>query len=189
MQVPPYSDPPKKNNSTLIILIVIGVIGIGGCAVVAIGAALLFPVFSQARQAAKDTRSLSNIKQINMALQAYTVGADDRLPPASCWETALLDTRAVRDATIFEDPNLAVGGAQVHGYAMNQATSGIELTKVPEPHRLVVPFASTVLQANASGGKGDVRLTKRGRAVVGFADGSCQLTRAEDVDALQWSPK
>lgn len=51
-------------------------------AIIAILAAILFPVFAQAKAAAKDTQALSNFKQNGTAMAVYTNDYDDLLPPA-----------------------------------------------------------------------------------------------------------
>jgi prepilin-type N-terminal cleavage/methylation domain-containing protein len=51
-------------------------------AIIAILAAILFPVFAQAKLAAKKTQSLSNLKQHGLAIQMYLGDADDRYLPA-----------------------------------------------------------------------------------------------------------
>jgi len=56
------------------LLVVIGVI--------AILAAILFPVFAQAREAARQSSCLSNTKQLGMAALAYSADHDDQIPPA-----------------------------------------------------------------------------------------------------------
>ena len=48
-------------------------------AIIAILAAILFPVFAQAKAAAKQTASLNNLKQIGMALHIYLGDNDDTL--------------------------------------------------------------------------------------------------------------
>jgi prepilin-type N-terminal cleavage/methylation domain-containing protein/prepilin-type processing-associated H-X9-DG protein len=48
-------------------------------AIIAILAAILFPVFAQAKAAAKKTSSLSNLKQIGLAWTMYASDADDTL--------------------------------------------------------------------------------------------------------------
>ncbi len=50
-------------------------------AIIAILAAILFPVFAQAKLAAKKTQSLSNIKQIGLGIQMYLSDSDDRYLP------------------------------------------------------------------------------------------------------------
>lgn len=54
-------------------------------AIIAILAAILFPVFAQAKESAKKTACLSNTKQIAFGLYIYTNDSDDYLPNTS-WE-------------------------------------------------------------------------------------------------------
>ncbi len=49
-------------------------------AIIAILAAILFPVFSRAREKARQTTCLSHVRQINLALQQYTQDYDERFP-------------------------------------------------------------------------------------------------------------
>lgn len=62
-----------KRAFTLIELLVV-------IAIIAILAAILFPVFAQAKDAAKKSVSLSNTKQINLGLVLYTNDSDDVYP-------------------------------------------------------------------------------------------------------------
>lgn len=52
-------------------------------AIIAILAAILFPVFAQAKAAAKKTQCLSNSKQIGTGLYLYLQDSDDTLPMAN----------------------------------------------------------------------------------------------------------
>jgi prepilin-type N-terminal cleavage/methylation domain-containing protein len=63
----------RKEAFTLIELLVV-------IAIIAILAAILFPVFAQAKMAAKKTASLSNSKQIGTALTIYAIDFDDICP-------------------------------------------------------------------------------------------------------------
>ena len=49
-------------------------------AIIAILAALLFPVFNQAKTAAKQTVGINNVKQISIGIQLYLSDNDDRFP-------------------------------------------------------------------------------------------------------------
>jgi prepilin-type N-terminal cleavage/methylation domain-containing protein/prepilin-type processing-associated H-X9-DG protein len=71
-----------KKAFTLIELLVV-------IAIIAILAAILFPVFAQAKAAAKNTASLSNIKQITIASQMYSADADDVVPLAADWNNGV----------------------------------------------------------------------------------------------------
>ncbi len=62
-----------KKGFTLIELLVV-------IAIIAILAAILFPVFAQAKLAAKKTKSLSNVKNLGSAFQLYLSDNDDTTP-------------------------------------------------------------------------------------------------------------
>jgi prepilin-type N-terminal cleavage/methylation domain-containing protein/prepilin-type processing-associated H-X9-DG protein len=56
-------------------------------AIIAILAAILFPVFAQAREKARQTSCVSNTRQIGTAVVMYTQDYDEMLPP--CMQTAV----------------------------------------------------------------------------------------------------
>jgi len=68
----PHNHPMKRAFTLIELLVVI--------AIIAILAAILFPVFAQAKLAAKKTQGLSQCKQIGTGLQIYLGDADDVLP-------------------------------------------------------------------------------------------------------------
>ncbi|MCX6367078.1 MAG: DUF1559 domain-containing protein [Armatimonadetes bacterium] len=65
----------RKNAFTLIELLVV-------IAIIAILAAILFPVFAQARAKARQTACLSNLKQIGTAVMMYVQDYDETYPPS-----------------------------------------------------------------------------------------------------------
>ncbi|MCB8933734.1 MAG: DUF1559 domain-containing protein [Fimbriimonadaceae bacterium] len=69
-----------KKAFTLIELLVV-------IAIIAILAAILFPVFAQAKEAAKKVSCLSNMKQVAIAVYLYAGDYDDTAPQTS-WETS-----------------------------------------------------------------------------------------------------
>jgi prepilin-type N-terminal cleavage/methylation domain-containing protein len=68
----------RRSAFTLIELLVV-------IAIIAILAAILFPVFAQAKEAAKKTACLSNTKQMALGLYMYAGDYEDTLPNTS-WE-------------------------------------------------------------------------------------------------------
>ncbi|MEZ5162151.1 MAG: prepilin-type N-terminal cleavage/methylation domain-containing protein [Fimbriimonadaceae bacterium] len=69
-----------KRAFTLIELLVV-------IAIIAILAAILFPVFAQAKLAAKKTQALSNYKQAGTSIAIYTTDYDDTFPLAMRWDS------------------------------------------------------------------------------------------------------
>src|SRR5439155_3101953 len=65
----------RRIGFTLIELLVV-------IAIIAILAAILFPVFAQARASARKTACLSNMKQLGLALAQYAVDYEGFMPPS-----------------------------------------------------------------------------------------------------------
>src|SRR2546426_8289250 len=72
-------DRPQPSGFTLIELLVV-------IAIIAILAAILFPVFAQAREKARQSTCLSNQKQLGTAMSMYIQDYDERFPN---WRTVV----------------------------------------------------------------------------------------------------
>jgi prepilin-type N-terminal cleavage/methylation domain-containing protein/prepilin-type processing-associated H-X9-DG protein len=89
-----HLSPRMRRGFTLIELLVV-------IAIIAILAAILFPVFAQAREKARQAACLSNLKQIGSALMMYTQDYDETLPNRSynadkgvCFDPSVLGAEA-----------------------------------------------------------------------------------------------
>ncbi|RYG26964.1 prepilin-type N-terminal cleavage/methylation domain-containing protein [bacterium] len=99
----------KRKAFTLIELLVV-------IAIIAILAAILFPVFAQAKNAAKGSQSLSNVKQLATAAIMYSGDADDVFPAQYVdqftfgWQQSwiMITLPYVKSYGIFKDPNDSV---------------------------------------------------------------------------------
>jgi prepilin-type N-terminal cleavage/methylation domain-containing protein/prepilin-type processing-associated H-X9-DG protein len=90
----------RRRGFTLIELLVV-------IAIIAILAAILFPVFAQAREAARKSSCQSNFRQLGMALAMYAVDQDGAMVPA-----------ATLVGTNYTFPNgCVIGSAGCGGYA------------------------------------------------------------------------
>ncbi len=93
----------KSKGFTLIELLVV-------IAIIAILAAILFPVFAQAKTAAKKTADLSNLKQNMTASLMYANDADDYLPHTNWQEDYVFAARILpytKNREIFRIPSVS----------------------------------------------------------------------------------
>jgi prepilin-type N-terminal cleavage/methylation domain-containing protein len=91
----------QRNAFTLIELLVV-------IAIIAILAAILFPVFAQAKVAAKKTANLSNLKQNMLATLIYSNDNDDLIAPSIEYEPYVFAARILpytKNKDIFKNPS------------------------------------------------------------------------------------
>jgi prepilin-type N-terminal cleavage/methylation domain-containing protein/prepilin-type processing-associated H-X9-DG protein len=109
-----------KKGFTLIELLVV-------IAIIAVLAAILFPVFAQAREKARQTVCASNLKQIGTAVLLYVQDYDERLPDRRDLKTTLADGyRPWAPAWPASDPRGGWAGAVLFPY-----TKSLEILSCP----------------------------------------------------------
>jgi prepilin-type N-terminal cleavage/methylation domain-containing protein/prepilin-type processing-associated H-X9-DG protein len=137
-------------------------------AIIAILAAILFPVFSQAKVAAKQAQSLSNMRQLSLSVMIYAGDYDDNFVPASNRSVTGLDpliwTQSlepyVKNRQIFVTPDSGGGYSDSWATRRHQSVGYSDATGVD--------LASTAVPGNAPAG------------TEGFAS-SASFSQAEEV--------
>ncbi len=113
--------------------------------------------FADVLEHAKGIASLSNLRQIGLALVVYPETHEGRLPAADTWVDALLpwwkktaqpDGSTFDPMLLFRDPSAPEG--QHWSYAFNRALSGVKITDIANPAATVMLFESTTGVKNAS---------------------------------------
>ena len=140
-------------------------------AIISILAAILFPVFARARENARRSSCMSNMKQMGIGLMQYTQDYDEMFPPARQWSDALVPY--LKNEKLFHCP-----ATKNYGYAMNWKLSKLGLAHVNSPAQSVLIYESITQKRNHSGeGKGIAFRHDNGTNFA-FADGH-----------IKWFPK
>jgi len=89
----------QQRGFTLIELLVV-------IAIIAILAAILFPVFAQAREKSRQAGCASNLKQIGLAMTMYTQDYDEVLPPYETnWSTVIIQPYIKNQQVVVHCPS------------------------------------------------------------------------------------
>ena len=155
---------------------VVIVLVLGGCATVgvvvaAVLAAILFPVFAQAREASRKATCLRSLTQLSVAGQMYTQDHDGRYPIRGSWEDAALP--------FHNNPGLLTCPSEASatpGYAFNAAMSRLHQDRVTAPERQPMLFESMLEKRSGSDRLESFTTRHRARGSkagnVAYADGS-----------------
>lgn len=128
---------PGKSNTTLIVLLVVG---IGMCLIVLVLAAILFPVFSQARVSAQRSVTMKQAADISRYLFIYAMDNDSRLPHEFVTDqdlTFAVSIYAGGPGDMFYSHN-PFGGQ----FMPNSHCAGIDLDTVVAPESTILIFES-----------------------------------------------
>lgn len=155
-------------------------------------------IFGKARENARQTTSLSNLKQISLAMIMYVEVHDERFPPAGKWVDAITPylvgsgstpaEKARIMASLFHDPSAP--DSQKWSYAFNSNLSGLSLAHIDNPATTVLLFESNAGVKNASDTGESIPRPGRhsGGTDYALADGHCKYYRdtLSDADRRQF---
>ncbi len=154
--------------------------------------------FEKARERARQISSLSNLKQMSLAMLQYTQDYDEHYPPAAKWVDAItpyltadLHTHEERQRvvdSVFHDPSAPA--SQKWSYAFNSNLSGLKTSQVDSPATTVLLFESNAGVKNASDTGESIPRPGRhnGGTDYGFADGHCDWVSDTPRDAIYRTP-
>jgi len=140
-------------------------------AIIAILAAILFPVFSKAREKARQTTCTSNQKQLATATMMYIQENEERMPGTDFWSVIDVGGKILICPT--------AGKKIANAYAVSNAVLGIGLGEISDPvsEELTMDAADgTANQILLTKDDADMRHTKK--AIVSYVDGHVVLTDA-----------
>ena len=191
----------KPSGFTLIELLVV-------IAIIAILAAILFPVFAQARESARQTTCVSNTKQLMFAFTMYASDYDGMSCPCrrmqgAPWEENMLaysrNKQICRCPSDSRPLNNPMTGAFTPSYGINQQVAGQLMDTFAEDSTRLAAFVEAnacmimnpVQVAVGPGGNTNTpSLAPRhhGRLCLAFADGHAKALQPENVDRKWFDP-
>jgi prepilin-type N-terminal cleavage/methylation domain-containing protein len=161
-----------RRGFTLIELLVV-------IAIIAILAAILFPVFAKAREKARQTKCLSNQRQIALACMMYAQDNDETLPTSgNVWTSIGIDAKILTCPT--------TGDTQPIGYSFNNYISGQALGDVDTPTQATLTmdgFTYTAATTTAVSSplqntfyvQADLNKVHNGKAIESYVDGHVDM--------------
>lgn len=171
--------------------------------IVAILAALSFPIISNALESARLTKSISNVRQIHMGFMLYVQDNDGVFPsgnhtqkdwwmaPNSGVPEYLYPGRDLtwkKQGTVFESPNAEPDGT-FGGRTISYASNGILAGTLPSRKFGFLPYpAQTLLLADASNSHdlwGKLNYRNNGKSVCLFLSGLALPLSPEEVAKLE----
>jgi hypothetical protein len=147
-------------------------------------AAVMFPVFTRARETARQASCQANVRQLGTAMKMYLSDWQDTYPPAAQWCDSL-KTYAMSPA-VYQCP---AAPDLKSGYAFNGALGGQPEGMIRSSDETACLFESDG-GWNAHGGR-EAMITKprhMGAVTVGFVNGRVRAVPPGSEGSIRWSP-
>ena len=145
-------------------------------AIIAILAAILFPVFSKAREKARQTTCTSNQKQIATQAAMLTQENEEKMPTGDeLWA-------AVGGGKVLKCPN---SGKLANGYGYNVSLDGLSLGEINSPVDTVLTADATEAANHILRFGDDIDLRHSKACIVSFVDSHVVLTKSPPAVLLR----
>ncbi len=160
--------PTKSNNTALWVILAICVGGL--CIVVPILAAILLPVFAQAKLAAKQTATVANAKQHAFGLIMYTADWDDKMPHDNWCDST---SQYIKHENAFASKIEQRGEETRYDFALTATLLGKSVRDVEDIRISIMTFESKNNEKNQVGGPELLPMPGRYRVSGTNSKGSC----------------
>lgn len=168
----------RKVQTWVIVGAVLGATLFGCLAFGVITAAIMLPVFTQAREKAKTVSCMSNQSQIARALQMYAAD-NDVLPAASQWADKVKPY--LRNDHLFVCPS----AKQLRcGYAFYRPLSNRKVSSISNPAAVPMIFDSSKGQFNYADEGQSLDFRHLNGSVISFVDGHLKWFKESEAKAL-----
>ncbi len=172
--------PRPQSHATSMCLIVGSILGVVFLMFGCVMAAILFPVFADAREKARQTSCLSNERQLSTAALSYAQDYDERLPPPTYWCEGL--GPYTKNSQVFLCP--ALGGVRSN-YWLNEKVPGRGLVEFKKPAEAVLLFEARD-SWDKVGGEPDTEKPHNESGNLAFVDGHAKWLSPAAV--VEWTP-
>ncbi|MCX6344368.1 MAG: DUF3352 domain-containing protein [Armatimonadetes bacterium] len=147
---------------------------------IAIGSAVMFPVYARARGAARQSTCQNYLRELAIAAMIYAQDWDGKLPSSANWKTQLNNYLKWPKAE-YKCTNDAI-------YAFNKNLGGLNIKKIQNPSDIVLFFEANPGLPNATGSRANAILPHDGRGCFVYLDGHV-ISLSEVPSQSHWVPK
>jgi prepilin-type processing-associated H-X9-DG protein len=144
-------------------------------AIIAILAAILFPVFARAREKARQTTCTNNQRQIALSITMYGQDHNEVLPDDKVWGLISADPGILKCPT---------NGKLTNGYGYSGALIGVSIGDVASPSDEFVTAdsnSSTSTPANILNLEGQYDTRHTGSAIISYLDGHVGVCKSDNL--------
>jgi len=154
-----------------------------------VSAAVTFPTFAKARDKARQTTCLHNMRMQQTAVLSYCADWGDTYPHPDRWCDQV--SRYVLSADLYKCPSANASGRC--DYGMNSAFrlpggAPLRIADFASPAEAVMLFESRA-GWNGSGGAANVEARHNDGANFGYADGHVKWNTRSRIPSLTWDPR